>query len=140
MAASFGFITGVLITLMNLVNAQLSGFFGNPFATALIHLGGLLIISVVCLVRLERIRIPKVPLWVWSAGLVGILTILFSNAAFSNLDMTLATAAVLAGQVAFGMIFDAIGFMGSRKIPIGKRQLSSLALILLGTAAMAIWR
>lgn len=140
MAESLGFTTGVLITLMNLINANLMEIFGNSLATALIHLGGLLIMLIVCLTRFERIRIPKAPLWVWSAGLVGILTILFSNTAFSNLNMTLATAAVLAGQVAFGLVFDATGFMGSRKIPIDRRQLISLTLILLGTAAMVIWQ
>lgn len=140
MAGLFGFLTGVVVTLANLVNANLFGFFGNSLATALIHFCGLLIMTCVCLVRFERFRIPKAPLWIWGAGLIGIVTIFFSNIAFSNLNMTLATAAVLAGQVAFGLIFDATGFMGSRKIPIGSRQLVSLGLILMGTAAMDLWQ
>lgn len=140
MAGALGFLTGVTITLMNLINALLSDIFGNSFATALIHLSGLLIIGMICLVRREQLRIPKAPLWVWTGGVVGILTILFSNAAFSNLNITLATAAALAGQVTFGVAFDATGFMGTQKVPIGKRQLLSLTLILLGMAAMAIWQ
>ena len=88
----------------------------------------------------SRFRIPKVPLWTCGAGLIGIVTIFFSNIAFSNLNMTLATAAVLAGQVTCGPIFDATGFMGSRKIPIGNRQLISLGLILTGMTAMVLWQ
>ena len=139
MAGSLGFLNGVVVTLMNLINARLTEIFGNSFATVVIHVCGLLFISCFCLVRFERIQLPKAPLWIWTGGFVGILTVLFSNMAFTNLNVTLATAAILAGQVTFGMIFDATGFMVSHRIPIGKRQLVSLGLILLGTAAIAIW-
>lgn len=140
LAIALGFLNGVVTTLMNLVNADLTTLFGNSLSTLIIHFSGLVIMAILCLVRFEKISLPKLPFWTWTAGFIGILTILFSNYAFSRIDVTLATAAVLTGQVATGLVFDAVGILGSRKIPIRRRQLFSLALIVLGTVVMVLWR
>ncbi len=137
MLALFGFLIGILVTLMNDVNARLSQFIGGDAAVTFIHLTGLLAILPFGL-RKARSKAP-VPLWAWSGGLVGILTIIFSNIAFSNLNMTLATAAVLSGQAFSSLWFDHIGLFGYPKVAFDRRRVISLFFILLGTAVMVLW-
>ena len=128
---------GVIVTIMNGVNAGLQSLFGDSAAVMLIHMVGLICIFPFAWRKIDLHQ--GIPWYFWSGGLIGVLTIVFSNIAFSTLSMTLATAAALSGQTATSLWIDTAGILGSRKIPFDWRRIVSLVFILAGTGAIVLW-
>jgi bacterial/archaeal transporter family-2 protein len=126
---------------MNGVNSRFSGAVGNLVSTLVIHLVGLAAVSIVLLVKRERARPGRLPLYYYLGGFVGVGTVFSCNFAFAALGASLAVALALLGQTLFSVAVDATGFLGRRKYPLSARSLPGIALALSGVAVMASdWR
>jgi transporter family-2 protein len=133
----FAPLVGVLITVMNVINSAFAGRVGNYLSVLVIHLAGLLAVSLVILFRRDGTKARRAPAYLYAGGFVGVGTVFACNAAFSNLGASLAVALALFGQMAASLVVDSTGFMGRPRYPISVRNLPGLALCLGGIVVMA---
>lgn len=74
------------------------------------------------------------PLWLWSAGIMGLIVILSITYATPRLGATATIGLLIAGQLAMGAVIDGFGLFGLERIPIGWPRLLGIALLALGAA------
>lgn len=137
MPAILGVINGVLFSVMNLFNAQLSQLYGDPFAMVLIHVVGLLC-ALPLTVRFLKGR-GKAPFWMYMGGFLGIITVLTSNIGILKLGVTVTLTLALVGQMLISIAIDQFGWLGFPKLRFKKERALSIALIALGAAVMILW-
>ena len=76
----------------------------------------------------------RAPLWLWSAGIMGLVVILSITYATPRIGATATIGLLIAGQLAMGAVIDRFGLFGLEQIPIGWTRLLGIALLALGAA------
>jgi len=141
MYLAFAPLVGALVTLMTRVNSRLAAAVGGVVAVLVIHAVGLLVVSVVLLVRQEERKPGKLPLVYYLGGVIGVGTVFCANYAFLALGASMAVAVALLGQTMFSVVVDATGLLGRTRYPLSVRRLPGICLAILGVVIMAgTWR
>ena len=133
-------LIGVLIAIMIVCNGDLSSGVGNYSSLVIIHLLGYLALVIIMLCK--KIKIPfkmNLPLYLYSAGALGIFTILFNNMAFSVIGVSLPVALGLLGQALASMAFDQYGLLGMKKIKFNKKKIVGIIIIAIGVCIMTFF-
>ncbi|HTZ51272.1 MAG TPA: DMT family transporter [Spirochaetia bacterium] len=130
-------LLGSLITLTYGVNSRLSSIAGPLVATVVIHVSGLVGISLLSLVKREPRQPGRLPAWLYLGGLVGVGTVLTGNYAFLALPASLAVALALLGQSISSIAVDASGLLGRRRYPLTAHRIPGIALAATGAAVLA---
>ena len=130
-------LTGVLISVMVICNGDLSTGVGMYSSSIIIHFVGLLGITFLLLVkRMKLVGLRNIPFWVYSGGLIGILSVLFSNYSVPTLGVSLSVAISLFGQSIASILIDHYGFFS---VPVNRfqpKKLIGFAIIFLGIVLM----
>lgn len=132
----FSLMMGAMISLMVAVNGALTAAAGRAFALVLIHVVGLVAISLVLLLRRERPTVKGLSPLLLSAGLVGVLTITFNNLSFGRISVSAMMALGLLGESIFSLLSDHYGVLGLPRRSLQKGKLLGLPLMLLGITIM----
>jgi len=127
---------GALASVMVALNGFLAERYGLLTSTVIIHISGLLIISVVLAVKRDRAFMARQKWFLYTGGAVGVLTIIFNNLAFSRISVSAITALVLFGQAVSGLVIDHWGWLGIGKKAFYRHKLIGLVLVMAGIAAM----
>ncbi|KOA19413.1 hypothetical protein CLHOM_22040 [Clostridium homopropionicum DSM 5847] len=131
---------GALIAIMIMINGTLANAFGNYTSTVVIHIIGLIsMIFVLLISKLKFKKVKEIPLYFYSAGAVGVFTVLFNNLSFEKLGVSITLALGLLGQSVSSIIIDHFGLMGMKVMKFEKRKLFGLILIILGILVMTIF-
>ena len=135
--------TGALIAVMILFNGVLADAFGNYFSSVIVHIIGLITISAVLVISRGKTKTQnqagKIPLYLYSAGAIGVLTVVFTNIGFSALGVSATIALGLLGQTLVSVIVDHFGLFGMKVIRFEKKKIIGLAVILLGVVTMLVF-
>jgi transporter family-2 protein len=129
-------LTGVLISVMVALNGGLTVQYGVYSATVIIHITGLILISIFLLAKRERPFIKRYAWFLYLGGIIGVFTTVFNNLAFGRISVSAILALGLFGQSITGLLIDQYGFFGMPKHPFGKQKIFGLLLILSGIALM----
>jgi len=136
----FSVLLGVLIAIMTMFNGCLSNATGNFISTVIIHIIGLFSIIVVLLIRKSKIKIQKgIPFYLYSAGAIGVFTVLFSNLSFSAFGVSITLSLGLLGQTLSSIIIDHFGLLGMKVIKFQKKKIIGLIFITFGIFIMTIF-
>lgn len=133
-------LTGVLVTIMVSFNAILSKNFGNYTSTIIIHTVGL--IAILLVLTVKRLKIPfdrSISPFAYTAGFIGVFTVLFCNSAMITLGASLSVALGLFGQGITSIIVDHYGFLGMKVVKFNKKKLIGFAIMVLGLVVMTIY-
>jgi len=131
---------GTLIAVMIMINGTLSNALGNYTSTTIIHIIGLIAIILVLLASRQKFIINKsVPFYLYSAGAIGVFTVLFNNLTFSSLGVSLTLALGLLGQSVASVIIDHFGLLGMKVMKYQKKKLIGLVFIISGIVIMAVF-
>lgn len=131
-------IVGAITSIMIFFNGSLSDGYGNPLSTVLIHLSGLIAILIIMLITHSRMKLPKgLPLYLYSAGFIGIGTVMLTNIAYLKLGVSLSLALGLLGQTIFSLLTDHFGLLGMKTIKVNPKKLFGLGIIGIGICIMA---
>ena len=131
--------TGVLITIMISFNGILSSYVGNYTSTLIIHIIGFIILTLVLLFKKYKIKLSKnIPIILYSAGVIGVFTVLFNTISFSALGASLTISLGLLGQTASSLIIDSFGLMKMQKIEFQRKKIFGISIIILGIVIMAV--
>lgn len=132
-------LIGALTSIMILFNGTLSDFYGNLASTILIHVVGLIGILFLIIIKKDRLNFGKgLPILMYSAGFVGIGTVLLTNLSFMELGVSLTLALGLLGQTIFSLIIDHFGLFGLPESKFQPKKLTGLVLITLGIFVMTL--
>jgi transporter family-2 protein len=133
-------LSGALIAIMITFNGALSNAVGNYTSSIIIHVVGLLSIILVLIISKSKIVLKKkIPLYLYSAGAIGVFTVLFNNLSFSALGVSITLALGLLGQSISSIIVDHFGILGMKVIKFEKKKIIGLLLITLGILVMTIF-
>ncbi|MFJ8530979.1 DMT family transporter [Bacillus sp. NPDC094106] len=133
-------IIGAFIAIMIPLNGILSEITGNYMSSVMIHLVGLFAIVIVLLVSKSKLRMQQgIPLYLYSAGAIGVFTVLFSNISFSVLGVSITIALSLLGQSVSSIIIDHFGLLGMKVVKFEKKKMIGLLLISSGIVVMTIF-
>ncbi len=131
-------IVGALTSIMIYFNGSLSDGYGNLLSTVLIHLVGLIAILLIMVITHSKMKLPKgLPLYLYSAGFVGIGTVMLTNISYIKLGVSLPLALGLLGQTIFSLLTDHFGFFGMKVVKINPKKLIGLGVIGIGICIMA---
>ncbi len=128
-------LTGAIIAIMIAVNGVLTSSYSIYLATVIIHIVGLILITLI-LIRHKENPAPwknkQLPLFLYSGGLVGVATTVFNNVAFGKISMSAILAIVLLGQSVASIIIDHYGWLDMPHQPFNKKKLIGLSFIIVG--------
>lgn len=131
---------GTLTALMILLNGLLAKSLGNYVSSVYIHLLGLGLITLILFVKgLPLIPRQKIPLWLFTGGIIGYFTVIFTNLSYGFLGVSLTLSLSLLGQTFSSLIIDHLGLFGATRRPLSLNRLGSLLLILCGIGAMSLF-
>ncbi len=131
--------TGVLITIMISFNGILSSYIGNYTSTLIIHIIGFIILTLVLLFKKYKIKLSKnIPIILYSAGVIGVFTVLFNTISFSALGASLTISLGLLGQTVSSLVIDSFGLMKMQKIEFQRKKIFGVSIIILGIVIMAV--
>lgn len=128
-------ISGIIISVMIVFNGQLTLHYGVYSATVIIHIVGLILISLIILIK-KGLVLKKLPYYFFLGGALGVAVTAFDNIAFSKISVSAILALELLGQSITGIVFDSFGFMGIQKRKFRKSSLFGIFLILIGIISM----
>ncbi len=129
--------SGILITMMNAINSRFALQVGNLRSVVVVHLVGLLAISLVIAVRRDRSVHDRPPVYLYAGGIVGVGTIFACNVAYASMDASLAVSLSLLGLTIFSLFVDTTGFLGRKRYPLGPRALPGFLLAMAGVAVLS---
>ena len=130
-------ILSLLIGMMIAFNGRLSSTMGTYSSLLLIHIIGYIFLVIIMLIK--KIKIPfkmNLPLYLYSAGAMSVLTVLFNNISFPKIGVSLPVSLGLLGQISTSLVFDYYGLLGMPKIHFNKKKLIGFAVIIVGIGIM----
>lgn len=131
---------GFLITFMIFINSTLSGKIDGYLASVVIHIVGLIGITMILILKKLKISFDRtLPLYLYSAGVIGVFTVLSNNLTFNKIGASLTLALGLFGQVVASILIDHFGALGMKRIPFDKRKFIGLFIIIIGISVMTVF-
>ncbi|MGG2468841.1 DMT family transporter [Paraclostridium bifermentans] len=132
-------LTGVVLSIMIVLNGDLGNATGNYISSVIIHFVGLIGIIILLVVTKSKIKNLKgVPFYMFSGGLIGILTVLFTNISFTNLGVSLTVSLALLGQLVTSIVIDHFGYFDLEVNKFEKKKIIGLGIIILGIFIMTL--
>ena len=131
--------TGIVLAIMISLNGGLGNISGNYASSVIIHFVGLIGIIFVLIFTKSKIKNLKgIPFYMFTGGLIGILTVLFTNIGFSGLGVSLTVSLSLLGQLITSLIIDHFGYFNMPVIEFDKKKILGLIIIIAGIYVMTL--
>ena len=131
--------TGIVLAIMISLNGGLGNISGNYASSVIIHFVGLIGIIFVLIFTKSKIKNLKgIPFYMFTGGLIGILTVLFTNIGFMGLGVSLTVSLSLLGQLITSLIIDHFGYFNMPVIEFDKKKILGLIIIIAGIYVMTL--
>ena len=131
--------TGVILAIMVSLNGGVSNAAGNYASSVNIHFIGLIGIIFVLIFTKSKIKNLKgIPFYMFSGGLIGVLTVLFTNARSGILGVSLTVSLTLLGQLVTSLVIDNFGYFNMPVVKFDKRKILGLVIIITGIYVMTL--
>ncbi|MDR0289925.1 MAG: DMT family transporter [Treponema sp.] len=101
-------LTGILISVMVAFNGGLTEQFGVYSATVIIHIAGLLLISIMAISKRERLFSQRQTWFLYLGGIFGVCVVLLSNITVTKISAFYLSLFLFIGQVFSGILIDAV--------------------------------
>lgn len=132
-------LTGLLIASTIAMNGELTVNYGLYSASVFIHISGLVLISVMLIIKkLNPFLRNKTTLPLYLGGVVGVLTVIFTNLSFGKISVSAILALGLLGQCIASLVIDQFGILGMPKHPFRISKLIGIAFVLAGIVFMIL--
>ncbi len=126
-------VCGVFIASMIVFNGSLTSCYGVYSAAVLIHLIGLIPLSIIMAIKHIKIRLPKgLPFYYMLGGTIGVATTVFNNISFGVISISAILALSLLGQSITSILIDQYGWLGMEKRPFNQKKIIGLIFVLIG--------
>ncbi|MEG3066801.1 MAG: DMT family transporter [Syntrophaceticus schinkii] len=115
-----GIIAGISMALQGSLNTLLSKVIGLLEAAFVVHVIGAVALVALLLMRLGQgnlAQMGKAPWYAYLGGLLSAVILYTVMASISKLGVSIATTAIIVGQVSTALIIDHFGLFGLKEIP-----------------------
>ncbi|MFD3158049.1 DMT family transporter [Haloimpatiens sp. FM7330] len=130
-------LSGLLIAIMVTFNGVLAKQTGDYISLLIIHLVGLLMVSLILIIRKKKISLKGgIPMYLFSAGAIGVFMVFFNNTCFNALGVSLTLSLGLFGQLIASVIIDHFGLLGMDVHKFEKEKLIGFILVFIGIVVM----
>ena len=131
--------TGIVLAIMISLNGGLGTISGNYASSVIIHFVGLIGIIFVLIFTKSKIKNLKgIPFYMFTGGLIGILTVLFTNIGFMGLGVSLTVSLSLLGQLVTSLVIDHFGYFNMTVVEFDKKKILGLIVIIAGIYVMTL--
>ena len=131
--------TGIILAIMISLNGGVSNIAGNYASSVIIHFVGLIGIIFVLIFTKSKIKNLKgIPFYMFTGGLIGILTVLFTNIGFMGLGVSLTVSLSLLGQLVTSLVIDHFGYFNMTVVEFDKKKILGLIIIIAGIYVMTL--
>ncbi len=114
-------LSGTTMALQGTINAALSKTIGLVEATFIVHLVGLIFVSIILfafnLGSLKVDLLRQVPWYYYLGGVLGVVIVYLVMKSIPKVGVAAATTAIILGQVFTAGLIDHFGFCGMEKTP-----------------------
>ena len=132
-------LTGTILAIMISLNGGVSSIAGNYASSVIIHLVGLIgIIFVLIFTKSKITNLKDIPFYMFTGGLIGIFTVIFTNASFVGLGVSMTVSLSLLGQLITSLIIDHFGYFNMPVIKFHNKKMVGFVIIIAGIAIMSI--
>lgn len=130
-------LSGVVIAVMLQMNGSLGVRFGVYHAALYTHIvGSVFGFFALFLTNKRHSRsVRKIPVWMYSGGVIGVATTVCNNLAFSHISLTSIIALGLFAQLVFSWLIDSFGWFGMVR---QKDKGASIPAVLLSAAGIVL--
>lgn len=129
-------LAGMMISVMVVFNGGLSDRVGQFAALVIIHLVGLVVISLALFIKGKKPVARGVPPQLFTAGIIGVAITICNNMAFGHISVSAMMALGLLGESITSLLVDHFGVMGLPRRPFRREKLLGMLLNLCGIAFM----
>ena len=133
-------LSGVLISISIFLNGRLAQTHSIHLSTVIVHLAGLLLITIIVLIKRDNPFKNFQKLYLYAGGALGVFILMFNNFAFDRIGVSAILALLLLGQSIAGLMVDQTGWMGMPKHPFKKEKIIGLMLLISGIVVMLMGR
>lgn len=131
---------GILLAFMITFNGILAHYVGDYSALVIIHVVGLITLMPILFLKKEKkFKLKGIPIYLLSAGALGIFMVFFNNICFSFLGVSLTVSLGLLGQSITSCIIDHYGLFGMEVSKFHKEKLFGFLLVFIGIIIMVIY-
>ncbi|MGL5381240.1 DMT family transporter [Clostridium sp.] len=139
MNSALALLIGAIISIMLSFNGMLEKNIGGTYALVVIHIVGLLCISIIMIVKREKIKInKKVPIYLFSGGAIGVALTLVNMATIGEIGVALTTALAVFGQLVFSSLIDHYGLFGMTKYKFNSKKIVGFIIVAIGLIVMTV--
>jgi transporter family-2 protein len=134
-----GIIAGISMALQGSLNTLLSKVIGLLEAAFVVHVIGAVALVALLLMRLGQgnlAQMGKAPWYAYLGGLLSAVILYTVMASISKLGVSIATTAIIVGQVYTALIIDHFGLFGLKEIPFTWWKVFGVALLATGAKLM----
>lgn len=136
----YAVFTGLLIAIMVTFNGILSSYTDVYFSTFIIHIIGFFMVSIILIIKKQKLKFNQhIPLFLFTAGFVGVALTISNNLCFSKLGVSLTLSLGLLGQSIASCVIDNFGLLGMSVHKFNKNKLFGFILIFTGISIMIIF-
>ena len=131
--------TGVILAIMISLNGEVGNVAGNYASSVIIQFVGLIGILIVLIATKSKFKNLKgIPFYMFTGGLIGILTVLFTNIGFMGLGVSLTVSLSLLGQLVTSLVIDHFGYFDMPVVKFDKKKILGLVIIIAGIYVMTL--
>ena len=128
--------SGLMMAVQGSINGSLGKIIGVWQGNLLVHAIGLAAVAAILLLssggRVDWSKLPSVPWYLYSGGLINAAIIFAVMSAIAALGAGKATSAIIMGQLSAALLIDSLGLFGLEKQPFTLIKGGGLLLMLLG--------
>lgn len=141
MYKTYAIFIGIVIAIMVSFNGILSRDTDQYVSILIIHLVGLIVVIAILLFKRERFSLPRnIPLYLLSAGFIGVFTVFLNNLCFNSLGASLTLSLGIFGQLVFASFIDHYGLFDLEVYKFKKKKIIGFLIILSGLVTMIYFK
>ncbi|MFT4006784.1 MAG: DMT family transporter [Lacrimispora sp.] len=130
-------LAGIVIAFMVAVNGGLTAHYGVFGAAVIIHIvGSCFAFLLIKICRQKTVFQRSISWWMYTGGVIGVLTTVFNNFAYGKISLTSIIAVGLLGQTVTSLVIDSFGLFGMQKYRFKKSTLIGLVYAVAGIIVM----
>jgi transporter family-2 protein len=128
---------GVLIAIMVTFNGVLASYTGQYISILIIHIVGLIGILTILIFKREKLKLhKKLPFYLFSGGLIGVLVVFLNNICFGAIGASLTLSLGIFGQLILACFIDHYGLFGLDIYKFKKKKIIGFVIVFLGLVTM----
>lgn len=135
-------LSGILMAVQGALNGALSKVIGTWETTFIVHLIGLILLSIMIvgfsIGRIHPAMLSQAPWYTYLGGVISVFIIYLVAASIPKIGAANATTAIIVGQVTMAVIIDHLGLFGLQADAFTYRQ--GVGIILLAVGAKLLLR